>query len=355
MSNVLVIISGIGAIQCILFTLLLLIKKSKKLSDWILVCWFFVFFIHLLISIDKELNLTYTAEIFITTIGFLHGPLFFAYTKTMFNQHLVKADFLHFLPFIFFTIFSFYIQSNFELSWEIIILIAKLISVTSYPVYILYSYNKKLLKLKTKRADNSIPELSWIRTIAILFLISTGISIIRLTIEILVGVAYFEIWDLLRYIALVTVIGFYGLKYGMVYKPEISYDSLADNKKYKHSPLKNEEIKMFRGSINDFFKENKDYLQSDFSLAILSESINIPKHHLSQIINSEMNTTFYDLVNTKRVEYAMFRMEEKNNLNFTLEGLGYECGFNSKSAFFHNFKKNTGKTPGQYKKEISTD
>ncbi|MEO9817292.1 MAG: helix-turn-helix domain-containing protein [Flavobacteriaceae bacterium] len=178
---------------------------------------------------------------------------------------------------------------------------------------------------------------------------------IRLIIELWVGVSYFEIWDLLRYIALVTVIGFYGLKYGVVYKPEMSYDSISSNKKYKHSPLNNDDIVLLQKRINTFFSENKTYLEPDFSLTILAKSTNIPKHHLSQIINLEMNTTFYDLVNTKRVHYAMSRIREQNDLGLTLEGLGYECGFNSKSSFFHNFKKNLGKTPGQYKKEISTD
>lgn len=353
MSNLIIIVSGIGALQCIIFILLLLIKKGKKLPDYILIFWFFVFFIHLIIGIDKELNPTNTTEIFIMTVGLLHGPLFFVYTKTMFDQSFSRLVILHFIPFVILTIISFYIQPNFELSWEIIILIVKLISLSVYPIYILYSCNKRLLKLKAEKPSIRILNLSWVRIIAILFLVSIGISIIRLTIELLVGVAYFEIWDLIRYIILVTVIGFYGLKYGMVYKPEVSYDSFTHDKKYKHSPLKKKEIVYFKNIINTFFRENKAYLQSDFSLATLSKTINIPKHHLSQIINSEMNSTFYDLVNAKRIEYAMLRISESDNL--TLEGLGYECGFNSKSAFFSNFKKKTGKTPGQYKKEIRTN
>ncbi|MEM7514706.1 MAG: AraC family transcriptional regulator [Bacteroidota bacterium] len=124
-------------------------------------------------------------------------------------------------------------------------------------------------------------------------------------------------------------------------------------KKYRHSPLQEKEILHYQHRINDFFGRSKAYLQPDFSLASLSEAVDIPKHHLSQIINSEMNSTFYELVNAKRIEYAMLNMRERDNL--TLEGLGYECGFNSKSAFFSNFKKKTGKTPGQYKKEISTN
>ncbi|MBS9461328.1 AraC family transcriptional regulator [Flagellimonas sp. 389] len=353
MSNELIIVSGIGAVQCILFILLLLLKKNKKLSDTILIFWFFTFFTHLVISIGKELNPSPSAEILLMTIGFLHGPFFFMYTKAIFDQDFTRMDVLHFMPFILFTVFRFLIQPNFEMFHQVALLFAKLISVTLYPIYILYAYNKRVLKLNVKKADGSMLNLSWIRIIAILFLISTGISVVRLSVELMVSVAYFKIWDLIRYIILVTVIGFYGLKYGMVYKPEVPYDTFSDSKKYRNSPLKKEEIIHFQKIIHTFFRENKAYLQPDFSLSALSKTLNIPKHHLSQIINSEMNSTFYDLVNSKRIEYAMLRIRESNNL--TLEGLGYECGFNSKSTFFSSFKKETGKTPGQYKKEIGTD
>jgi hypothetical protein len=43
MQNGLIILSGIGIIQSILFSLLLAQKKNKKFSDWILISWFLVF------------------------------------------------------------------------------------------------------------------------------------------------------------------------------------------------------------------------------------------------------------------------------------------------------------------------
>ena len=39
----------------------------------------------------------------------------------------------------------------------------------------------------------------------------------------------------------------------------------------------------------------------------------------------------------------------KTNEQFTLEGIGYECGFNSKTSFYTNFKKETGLTPKEFK------
>lgn len=355
MSSTLDIISIIGAVQSLLFALLIIVKKKRALPDWLLLAWFFVFCLHLLLGVGEKFAPTHVIQILITTISFLHGPFFWLYTKAIFDQQFTRLDLLHFLPFILFFLPSFFIQAPWALSWEITILFAKLGSLIAYPSYILYAYQKRITSLKSKSADNRMLQLSWIRIIAILLLISMGISMLRLSTELIVGVAYFEVFDVLRYVVFVTLIGFFGLKYGVVYHPEISLEVTAAEKKYKHSPLKKTEIHVFVDRIARFFEENEAYLRPDFSLAMLSASLQIPKHHLSQLINAEMGTTFYDLVNAKRVEYAMDRIREGDKLNLTLEGLGYESGFNSKSAFFHHFKKHTGKTPGKFKKEMSTD
>ncbi|OJJ22082.1 hypothetical protein BKI52_08565 [marine bacterium AO1-C] len=354
MTDILAVISGIGAVQCVLFMLLIVAKKQKKLTDWILLAWFLTFAIHLGIEIIRKSYPIAVAEVLMMTIGFLPGPFFLLYTTAVFNQRFAKAELLHFFPFLILTFVGFFIPTEADLQWEIFILIIKLISVTFYPLYVLYLYRKRQRLLKNNQASYRVPELFWIKIIVILFLLSTGISMIRLSTELIVGVAYFEVWDVLRYVILITVIGFYGLKYGVVYQPELVVEPVQEEQKYKHSSLRQEAIETSVDQINRFFETDKAYLLSDFSLATLSKAVNIPKHHLSQVINAEMGTTFYDLVNTKRIEYALSRLKEGDTLNVTLEGLGYECGFNSKSAFFHHFKKKTGKTPGQFKKEIGT-
>ncbi|WP_299218186.1 AraC family transcriptional regulator [uncultured Aquimarina sp.] len=356
MATSVAIVSGIGAIQSILFALLIFIKKERNKSDWILMIWFLVFSIHLSLKLSIGFYEVTVIDILIMTISFLHGPLFLFYSNSILGGHFTKKSLLHFVPFLFFFIGCFYVEDIHEPNWEVILLIVKLISLIFYPSFILYHFKSKIRFLKSKTSNSSVLEYFWIKTAAIIFLISMGVSMIRLVTELNVGVSYFEFIDVLRYTVLVMIIGFYGLKYGTIYKPEEVSEHLSSNKgKYKHSPLKTNEINNIRRLINQYFKENKSYLNSDFSLTKLSRSIDIRKHHLSQVINAEMKTTFYDLVNTKRIEYAAHKIREGESSYLTMEGLGYDCGFNSKSVFFYHFKKQTGKTPGQYKKEMSTN
>ena len=348
------VISGIGALQGLLFALLLLAKKDKQLPDRILFIWFLVFSIHLLSGMSKEFYPTQPLfPILTSTMGFLQGPFFLVYYKSVTNRKWRLSDSFHFLPFLIFMVLSFFVDADFASSWNLIILFPKIASLTLYPAYVLYLNTRQSKFLQNNHSGHEIITLRWIRIIALLFLFSIGIGIFRMIVELSVGVAYFELWDVIRYVILLTAIGYFGLRYGMVYHPE-GVISKENEDNYKHSPLKKEDIRRYADAINNFIDRNEAYLDPNFSLSALSQSVDIPKHHLSQVINSEMKTSFYNLINSKRVEYAIGKLKLLEKMNYTLEAIGYESGFNSKSSFYHNFKKVTGKTPKEYLKEISS-
>ncbi|WP_422858231.1 helix-turn-helix domain-containing protein [Flagellimonas sp. S174] len=348
------IISGIGALQGILFALLLMSKKNRQRPDRILLIWFLVFSGHLMSAMGKYLYPSlFPFSILTSTIGFLHGPFFLLYYISLTNRPWRWGDSLHFLPFLIFIVLSFFLNPNFPPSWDIIIVLPKIASLIIYPAFVLYLSTKRMRYLRNNHSSNMVLVFRWIRVIAFLFLLSIGVGLVRMFVELSVGVRYFELWDIIRYVVLLTAIGFFGLKYGVVYKPEEALPQEVE-KNYKHSPLKKEEIERYAATINKFIDNNEAYLDPNFSLSALSKSVNIPKHHLSQIINSELNTTFYNLVNTRRVAYALRKLETEDSSKLTFEGLGYESGFNTKSSFYHNFKKVTGKTPKQYLKEMSS-
>ena len=129
----------------------------------------------------------------------------------------------------------------------------------------------------------------------------------------------------------------------------------SKRKAYVTSPLASQEVESKKQKIQQFFADSQDYLKPDFSLTILSKKLAIPRHHLSELINQEMGSSFYDLVNEHRIKHAIQLMKAGKDANITLEALGYDCGFNTKSAFYHHFKQFTGKTPGQFRKEIRPD
>ena len=94
--------------------------------------------------------------------------------------------------------------------------------------------------------------------------------------------------------------------------------------------------------------DKKLFLNPQLTLSETAKELNTSTHILSQVINEKFNKSFNVYINELRIESA--KMLLINNRNYTIEGVGYESGFNSKSSFFTIFKKMTGQTPSEYQK-----
>jgi AraC-like DNA-binding protein len=106
-------------------------------------------------------------------------------------------------------------------------------------------------------------------------------------------------------------------------------------------------------ALEHLLLDQKRYLDSNLTLDVLAEELNLSKSHLSRVINNELGIGFIDYVNTLRVEEAKNYILNPEFSNYTLVSIGIEAGFNSKSAFYSSFKKITGQTPTEFKKETT--
>jgi AraC-like DNA-binding protein len=88
------------------------------------------------------------------------------------------------------------------------------------------------------------------------------------------------------------------------------------------------------------------------SLERLSKSVRIPERILSQVINQSSGLNFNDFINKYRTEHAQKLLKDEPNKK-VLE-VAYECGFNSKTTFNSAFKKFTGQTPSEFKKNLTS-
>jgi AraC-like DNA-binding protein len=95
--------------------------------------------------------------------------------------------------------------------------------------------------------------------------------------------------------------------------------------------------------LHQLMAEKKIYQNANLTLGELSKEINISAHQLSQLLNDNVGKNFTAFINEYRINEACTIMVSDNKL--TLEGIGYEVGFNSKSTFFAAFKKLKGTTP----------
>ena len=92
------------------------------------------------------------------------------------------------------------------------------------------------------------------------------------------------------------------------------------------------------------------FLQDDLSLASLATQLELTSHKLSELINQQLQTTFYEFVNDCRVHYAAEKMLQQPAL--TISEVYIDAGFTSKSTFYGYFKKTFNCTPTQYRRQL---
>jgi AraC-like DNA-binding protein len=117
--------------------------------------------------------------------------------------------------------------------------------------------------------------------------------------------------------------------------------------RYEKSPLSNGQLEIYQDKLNHLMEKQKVFLDTNLSLTSLAQLLKIPNHHLSQVFSVQFNQTFYQYINSFRIDYACIILAENTEIN--LEELAEKSGFNSKPSFNRQFKFVKGCTPSEYR------
>ncbi|WP_413513564.1 helix-turn-helix domain-containing protein [Myroides odoratus] len=100
--------------------------------------------------------------------------------------------------------------------------------------------------------------------------------------------------------------------------------------------------------ILTFFENKKNlFLKRNFTILILSQTIDIPIHKVSYQINNELYTNFYTLLAYHRILHAKQLLLDKPN--YKIEVIANECGFNSTVTFAKYFKQFVNCSPTEFR------
>lgn len=95
-----------------------------------------------------------------------------------------------------------------------------------------------------------------------------------------------------------------------------------------------------------------EYFEEDINLKTMADDLRINHSYLSQIFTKEMGITLKKYLITYRIQKAKEMLESSNELVYTIAA---KVGFFEAKHFSKTFKKITGHTPLQYKKQFSKD
>lgn len=116
---------------------------------------------------------------------------------------------------------------------------------------------------------------------------------------------------------------------------------------YAVSTLGKVDIERAVTALRRKFEDEQIYRDQDLSLSRLAEQLDLSGHQLSELINTQLDTSFPRLVREYRVEAAKRMLIDEPRASVLSVGLS--VGFNSQSTFYSAFKEVTGTVPSRYR------
>ena len=367
------ILNGIlifGIIQAFFFSLQHSTKKNKTLSDIIVGFWLLILASQIFFIVLNLNNQNKTGFLFVSNpqllFTLLHGPFLYQYVQKLVlgESSFTKKDTYHFIPFFVGLVISliFYF-TNIDS-----VILLKGIAVTGAISGLLYFIIALSLLQKHKRRiknDFSYTErinLNWLLNLTIgLLTIWVGASVL-VVLSRFCSIDLPLTWSFTIVPVFIFYIGFCGIRQQIIYTTPVTE---AQNKvsvsitempvkisdSYKKSGLQVDNMKTINARLLKSMQQDRLFLNPTLSLSALSKELNIPAHHLTQTLNEYADLSFYDFVNSFRVNEFKKRIHAPENKNFSLLGIAFDCGFNSKSSFNRIFKQKTALSPSEYQKK----
>jgi AraC-like DNA-binding protein len=280
---------------------------------------------------------------FINLIPYLAGP---------FEQKLMVARAIHLDPLIFQNL-----KINMVFSFKISSIIPPIL-VVIYAVYCL------IRQLKNSKQNQIKPIKAKKRDITSIWLVYLCVIISLIAIaNIYFGYSFSFVSNrfLLKYIILFQSIFIASIPISLIVFPQILYGIIFDlklpllnirDKKSKESIFSPDiDLEELSKKIHEIMEKDNNFLSNEFSLDQLVMQLNVPKYHVYQCLNEKMKVKFSDLRSQYRVEYAKKLLLDLNKKNITIEAIGDESGFPTRSSFYRAFKSHTGVTPKDFIRE----
>ncbi|ATL42245.1 AraC family transcriptional regulator [Elizabethkingia sp. HX WHF] len=366
--------SSVGIFMILLLALFLITVKTKhRLSNWLLAFFLFTNAVDAIKFLQHGFPVNYiNLEAFRWSTNYVVSASFYLYVLSVCytNFRLKPKHLIHVIPFLAFNAFMMWgiyfsdrpAKIKFINSMNDMPLLQFFLFLFEalFQVYFIASFLaiRKAKKVYLENYTNpNISALNALYKITILYYVLHFIVLIRWLVTYIFGVGEIRAW-------IVTLDGFAFLFCTCWYlfvalnNPEFFRGVNSDLKpitevvpKQKNMPLlvdgRNKEVEF----LKDFMKEKEPYLDSSLTIQDLAEQVEMPVKDLSTLINLYMDKHFFDFVNEYRIEKAMQILKDPSQKELTVLEILYQVGFNSKSSFNTSFKKYTGKTPTDYRKE----
>lgn len=128
-----------------------------------------------------------------------------------------------------------------------------------------------------------------------------------------------------------------------------------ENNKYKMFRLSDRECRQLERNLKEIVSEKRPFVKPDLRIDDLAEMIGVSRFRLSFYFSQYKHITYYEYINTLRVEEFKRLVELYGPDKYTLSAFSEKAGFSSRSTFFRYFKKVEGISPAEYLRRNSAE
>jgi AraC-like DNA-binding protein len=144
----------------------------------------------------------------------------------------------------------------------------------------------------------------------------------------------------------------------ILFFPEVLYGIKKQevNGNVEKSDIKQEEVDnhaQIAKRIEEYLRREKPYLNPDFELANIASALKVNSKQVSFACKHVLDIKFTDLRAQLRVEHAKELLKKGLSESLTIDAIGVDSGFKSRSTYYDAFKAETGMTPSQYLEKIA--
>lgn len=367
----------IGATQSIFAGLIISIKRPQLIADRFLSAWLFIVGIEMiLVLLNVKWLYLVPYQLPFLVAPMLYGPLLWGYVRGLIFEKpgFKRIEILHFAPFVLLLGIAFFFRDPEKMidpepfsqeypSWFARsiydILIFSSITAYSILVFIALTKHKRRIREQFSYTSGKIT-LAWLLFFSITVYVSFCLTYLGKGISWLVVDLSFDP-KIFIYIGLTLIsfaFSFYGYRQASIFhypisaKNPVSVSSSRPTAQYLKSGLSHAELQKLAKSISEAMENKQLYLNPEITLSEVSQQLQVPKHHLTQALNSVIHKNFYQFINEYRVKEVITRLEKQDIQRYTLLAIAFDSGFNSKSTFNSVFKRITGQTPSAYLEKI---
>ena len=365
--TILAILLSIGAVQGMVYGGVLLFRSStNKVANKLLATILLFFSYRLLVEILKLFEIGFYDFWYhvLLEYNWIYGALIYLFVKAYLTPKYtfkIKAEWIHLIPVLIEFAWSNFIKTqNFywdgtrdSLTWlgywgYVVWMHYPTMFVICGLLIIYYSYKaEKLFKANSANSNILIDKAQWIRrVILVLRYFSILMIVIVLTDLIFFNYAFNEYYSIPLFIGMALITYWLGVegfqrRNTMVIKEKIS---LSDKEE--------RQLKEIASKLDKLMQEDQVFKDPNLTLGSLSKLLDVKSYQTTKCLNVIIEKKFSDYVNWYRIEALKQLLKDSENEKFTLLGLAYEVGFNSKASFNRAVKKITGKPPSDLKSNI---